>query len=441
MDNDIIVAVATSRLEAAISMLRISGIGSIEFVANFFTGKILEKESHTITYGYLIDDNKKIDEVMVSIYRDNKTFTGEEMVEISCHGGIYITNQVLELCIKKGARYANRGEFSKRAFLNGRIDLSQAEAISDLITSTNDMAAKLALQGIEGSIKKFIEDLKESLISLITQIEVTIDYPEYDDVEELTANTLLPKSVELEKMMQNIIEDSLNIQIIKDGIKTAIIGRPNVGKSSLLNSLLKEEKAIVSDIAGTTRDIVEGSVRLGDISLQLVDTAGIHTSDDKIENAGINKAKNLIDQVDLILLILDGSCELTKDDEHLLDLTKEKTRIIVYNKADLKINDGINISAKNHDIKPLINEIKIMFNQGDIIDNQTNLLSNPRQIELLSNARKYLNQAIIAMENQVPIDLIVEDMTSCWLQLQDIVGKRAKEDLLDELFKRFCIGK
>lgn len=441
MDNDIIVAVATSRLEAAISMLRISGIGSIEFVANFFTGKILEKESHTITYGYLIDDNKKIDEVMVSIYRDNKTFTGEEMVEISCHGGIYITNQVLELCIKKGARYANRGEFSKRAFLNGRIDLSQAEAISDLITSTNDMAAKLALQGIEGSIKKFIEDLKESLISLITQIEVTIDYPEYDDVEELTANTLLPKSVELEKMMQNIIEDSLNIQIIKDGIKTAIIGRPNVGKSSLLNSLLKEEKAIVSDIAGTTRDIVEGSVRLGDISLQLVDTAGIHTSDDKIENAGINKAKNLINQVDLILLILDGSCELTKDDEHLLDLTKEKTRIIVYNKADLKINDGINISAKNHDIKPLINEIKIMFNQGDIIDNQTNLLSNPRQIELLSNARKYLNQAIIAMENQVPIDLIVEDMTSCWLQLQDIVGKRAKEDLLDELFKRFCIGK
>lgn len=441
MNNEIIVAVATSRLEAAISMIRVSGEGSIKFVSSFFSGKIIDKDSHTITYGYLMEQEKKIDEVMVSIYRGSKTFTGEEMVEISCHGGVFITNKVLELCLKQGARFANRGEFSKRAFLNGRIDLSQAEAISDLITSSNEIASKLALEGIQGSIKNFVEDLKETLIALITQIEVTIDYPEYDDVEELTANTLLPRSNDLLVKMDKIIEDSKNVQILKDGIKTAIIGRPNVGKSSLLNSLLKEDKAIVSNIAGTTRDVVEGNIRLGELSLQLVDTAGIHISNDEIESVGIDKAKEMIDLVDLIILVFDGSEELTSEDEYLINLTDNKTRIIVYNKSDLKAKDGINISAKNHDIKPLLDKITSMFNQGYILDNQNNILTNARQIELLSNAKKHLNQAVIAMENSIPIDLIVEDMTSCWLQLQDIVGKRAKEDLLDELFKRFCIGK
>lgn len=442
MNQEIIVAIATSRLEAAISMLRISGEGCIEFVSKFFTGNINHKETHTITYGYLMDGDTKIDEVMVSIYRGTKTFTGEEMVEISCHGGVFITNKVLELCIKKGAKHASRGEFSKRAFFNGRIDLSQAEAISDLITSSNSIASTIALNGIQGSTRNFVEDLKEDLIKIITQIEVTIDYPEYDDVEELTANSLLPKSVLLLNKMDKILNDSKNINIIKDGIKTAIIGRPNVGKSSLLNAFLKQNKAIVSDVAGTTRDIVEGTVRLDDIVLQLVDTAGIHETIDNIESMGIDKAKALIEEVDLILLVLDGSMDLTKSDEDLLELTKEKVRIIVYNKNDIVKNiEGISISAKNHDIQSLVDKIKEMFDFGHIIDNQKELLSNARQVELFHLAKKYLNQAVVAMEQGVPIDLIVEDMTTCWLQLQDIVGKRSKEDLLDELFKRFCIGK
>ena len=253
MNEDIIVAVATSRLEAAISIIRISGPESIAFVQKFFTGKIINKESHTINYGYIIDDGKRIDEVLVNIYRGKKTFTGEEMVEINCHGGVYITKRVLEVCIKNGARIAERGEFSKRAFLNGRIDLSQAEAISDIISAKNSYASELALNGIRGNISNFIEDLKEDLIKIITQIEVNIDYPEYDDVEELTATSLLPESKVLLEKMNKILNDSKNIKLVKEGIKTVIIGKPNVGKSSLLNALLQEEKAIVTNIAGTTR--------------------------------------------------------------------------------------------------------------------------------------------------------------------------------------------
>ena len=229
MNDDIIVAIATSRLEAAISIIRLSGKDCIAFVQSFFSGKILNKESHTITYGYIKDDDEKIDEVLVNIYRGKKTFTGEEMVEINCHGGVFITQKVLNLCLKKGARMAEHGEFSKRAFLNGRIDLSQAEAISDLISAKNDYASSLALKGIQGNISHFIEDLREDLIQVITQIEVNIDYPEYDDVEELTAESLLPKSISLQEKMKHILESSKNVHLLKDGISTVIIGKPNVG--------------------------------------------------------------------------------------------------------------------------------------------------------------------------------------------------------------------
>ena len=289
MNEDIIVAIATSRLEAAISMIRVSGPDCIAFVQKFFTGKIIEKPSHTINYGYIIDDGKRIDEVLVNIYRGTRTFTGEEMVEINCHGGVYITSRVLEVCIKNGARMAERGEFSKRAFLNGRIDLSQAEAISDIITAKNSYATDLALKGISGSISGFIEDLKEDLIQIITQIEVNIDYPEYDDVEELTASSLLPRSANLLTKMNKILDDSKNIKLVKEGIKTVIIGRPNVGKSSLLNALLREDKAIVTNIAGTTRDIVEGSISIDGVVLNMIDTAGIRETDDIIESMGVEK--------------------------------------------------------------------------------------------------------------------------------------------------------
>ena len=444
MNEDIIVAVATSRLEAAISIIRISGPESIAFVQKFFTGKIINKESHTINYGYIIDDGKRIDEVLVNIYRGKKTFTGEEMVEINCHGGVYITKRVLEVCIKNGARIAERGEFSKRAFLNGRIDLSQAEAISDIISAKNSYASELALNGIRGNISNFIEDLKEDLIKIITQIEVNIDYPEYDDVEELTATSLLPESKVLLEKMNKILNDSKNIKLVKEGIKTVIIGKPNVGKSSLLNALLQEEKAIVTNIAGTTRDIVEGSISIDGIVLNMIDTAGIRETDDIIESMGVEKSKELINQADLVLLVIDGSLKLDQGDQELLELTNDSNRIIVLNKADqgIKVDlDGVVISAKDSDIRALTNKIKEMFELGKIIDNNDHILTNARQTMLLQKASQALNQAVEAMKMLVPTDLIVTDLYECWNNLKEILGEKAKEDLLDELFKRFCIGK
>lgn len=444
MNEDIIVAIATSRLEAAISMIRVSGPDCIAFVQKFFTGKIIEKPSHTINYGYIIDDGKRIDEVLVNIYRGTRTFTGEEMVEINCHGGVYITSRVLEVCIKNGARMAERGEFSKRAFLNGRIDLSQAEAISDIITAKNSYATDLALKGISGSISGFIEDLKEDLIQIITQIEVNIDYPEYDDVEEFTASSLLPRSANLLTKMNKILDDSKNIKLVKEGIKTVIIGRPNVGKSSLLNALLREDKAIVTNIAGTTRDIVEGSISIDGVVLNMIDTAGIRETDDIIESMGVEKSKELIHQADLVLLVIDGSQSLSSEDMQLLELTEDATRIIVLNKADqgTKVDlDGIVISAKDNQISTLTEEIKKMFELGKIIDNNDHILTNARQTMLLQRASQALKQAVEAMEMMIPTDLIVTDLYECWNNLKEILGEKAKEDLLDELFKRFCIGK
>ena len=444
MNDDIIVAIATSRLEAAISIIRLSGKGCIAFVQQFFTGKIIDKESHTITYGFIKDQDEKVDEVLVNIYRGHRTFTGEEMVEINCHGGIFITQKVLNLCLKMGARMAEHGEFSKRAFLNGRIDLSQAEAISDLISAKNDYASQLALRGIQGNISHFIEDLKEDLIQIITQIEVNIDYPEYEDVEELTAESLLPKSIQLQEKMNHIIDSSKNVHLLKDGISTVIIGKPNVGKSSLLNALLDEDKAIVTDIAGTTRDIVEGTIRLDHIVLNMIDTAGIRDTDDVVENIGVHKSKELVHKADLVLLVLDGSQPLTQEDYELLELSKDTQRIIVINKKDqgeIKDIDGIAISAKNHDIEPLIQKIKAMFELGQITSSQDDILANARQIQLLEKANQSLKNAIQAMQEYVPTDLIVTDLYESWESLKEILGERAKEDLLDELFKRFCIGK
>ncbi|MEG0277127.1 MAG: tRNA uridine-5-carboxymethylaminomethyl(34) synthesis GTPase MnmE [Coprobacillus sp.] len=444
MNDDIIVAIATSRLEAAISIIRLSGKDVIAFVQNIFTGKIINKETHTITYGYIKDEAERIDEVLVNIYRGTKTFTGEEMVEINCHGGIYITQKVLNLCLKKGARLAERGEFSKRAFLNGRIDLSQAEAISDLITAKNDYASELALKGIQGNISHFIEDLREDLIKIITQIEVNIDYPEYDDVEELTADSLLPRSIVLKEKMDHIIDSSKNVHLLKDGISTVIIGKPNVGKSSLLNALLKEDKAIVTDIAGTTRDVVEGTIRLDQLVLNMIDTAGIRETEDIVENIGVKKSKELIHKADLVLLVIDGSHKLTDEDKKLLELSENTNRIIVVNKKDqgvIQDIQGISISAKDLDIEPLIQEIKTMFELGKITSGQEDILANARQIQLLEKARQALNISIEAMKNQIPTDLIVTDLYECWENLKEILGERAKEDLLDELFKRFCIGK
>ena len=426
MNDDIICAIATSRLEAAISIIRISGKGCIDFVQSFFTGN-LNKKSQTISYGYIVDGEEKVDEVLISIYRGKHTFTGEEMVEINCHGGVFITNKVLSLCLKKGARMAEHGEFSKRAFLNGRIDLSQAEAISDLITANNDQAAKLALKGIQGNITNFIKDLKEDLIKIITQIEVNIDYPEYEDIEELTAEKLLPGSVSLRKKMDDILDRSKNMHLIKDGISTVIVGKPNVGKSSLLNALL-----------------VEGSIRLNDIVLNMIDTAGIRETEDKIEHMGVKKSLSLIDQADLVLVVLDGSRPIEAEDKELLERTEGLNRIVLINKSDKGCvidTEGIHISAKENHIDELIQHIKDEFDFSAITNSQAQVLANQRQVQLLEKASQSLNVAIQAMEDGIPTDLIVTDLYDSWENLKEILGEQAKEDLLDELFKRFCIGK
>ena len=409
MNDDIIVAVATSRLEAAISIIRLSGKDVIAFVQQFFTGKIINKESHTITYGYIKDNGEKIDEVLVNIYRGKRTFTGEEMVEINCHGGVYITNRVVDIC-----------------------------------TAKNSYASSLALKGIQGSISHFIKDLKEDLIQIITQIEVNIDYPEYEDVEELTADKLLPMSTSLIEKMNKIIEDSKNIKLLKDGIQTAIIGKPNVGKSSLLNAMLKEEKAIVTNIAGTTRDVVEGSVTVDGILLNMIDTAGIRETDNIVESLGVEKSKEMIKKADLVLLVIDGSKELDQEDQKLLELTEDTNRIIIINKADLgkKVDlEGIEISAKEQDILALTKEIKKKFNLGFMSNQEEYYLTNARQTQLLEKAASSLQIAIDAMKMSIPSDLIVEDLYDSWSCLKEILGEQAKEDLLDELFKRFCIGK
>ncbi len=444
MEDDIIVAIATSRLEAAISVIRVSGKECIAFVQSFFTGKISTKPSHTITYGFLKDGDHKVDEVMVSIYRGSKTFTGEEMVEISCHGGVFITNQVLQLCLNNGARMAERGEFTKRAFLNGRIDLAQSEAVLDLITAKNEIASQLALKGIQGSISTFINDLEEELIALITNIEVNIDYPEYLDIEQLTTEVLLERSANLKEKMARILEDSKNVKLIKDGISTVIIGKPNVGKSSLLNALLKEDKAIVTDIAGTTRDVVEGDISIDGILLNIIDTAGIRETDNMIEAIGVSKSRELINRADLVLLVVDGSMELSDEDLELFELTSGTNRITVINKCDqgLKVEiDGVKISAKNQDIHELIGEIKKLFDLGKIAKNSDHILTNLRQNQLLFKASQSLDSAIEAMNNMIPPDLVVEDLYEAWSCIKEILGQEAKEDLLDELFKRFCIGK
>ncbi len=409
MNDDIIAAVATSRLEAAISIIRVSGKDCIAFVQSFFSGNLTNKKSNTINYGYIMDGDEKVDEVMVAIYRGTHTF-----------------NKVLSLILKKGARMAEHGEFSKRAFLNGRIDLSQAEAISDMVTATNDEASKLALRGIQGNISHFIKDLKEDLIQIITNIEVNIDYPEYEDIEVMTNEKLIPMST------------------TKDGISTVIVGKPNVGKSSLLNALLEEDKAIVTDIAGTTRDVVEGSIRLDNIVLNMIDTAGIHETDEKIERMGVEKSLSLIDQADLVLVVVDGSQPLDHEDELILEKTQDTHRIIIINKADkgcVVDLEGIHISAKDNNIDALTDYIKHTFDFSALSGSDAKVLANQRQLLLLEQASQALNRAISAMNMQVPPDLVVTDLYDSWEKLKEILGEQAKEDLLDELFARFCIGK
>lgn len=442
MFDHTICAISTALKEGAISIVRLSGEDAIPIVNQIFTKDLSHVPSHTIHYGHILDDHKEpVDEVLVSVFRAPKTYTREDIVEINCHGGIFITRKILSIVLSHGAKLAKPGEFTQRAFYHGRIDLSQAEAVEDMIEATNDSAAKMAIRGIRGSVHQLLQPLIEDLLDIIAQIEVNIDYPEYEDIEQLTQQDLLPKVKEWLDRIDAILKKANTGQLIKNGIDTVIIGRPNVGKSSLLNALLEEDKAIVTDIAGTTRDIVEGQIHIGSIQLNLIDTAGIRHASDKIEQIGIEKSQEKLRQAKLVLLVLDGSHPLTKEDEDLLEKTKDKLRLIIWNKQDLSdtSQEGICISAKNHQIQPLIDALESLY-QNDLLKEEP-ILSNERQIGLLQQAKSAMKRAQIALEAQTEPDLVEIDIQEAYEDLKEILGEVHREDLLDTLFSKFCLGK
>lgn len=441
MMNDTIAAIATANATGAVSIIRISGEEAILIASELINKDLSKKEGYTITFGTVQEDNEVVDEVLVSIFRAPKSYTGEDVVEIGCHGGLFITRKILSLCLGKGARLARRGEFTERAFLNGKMDLSQAEGVNDLINATDEVNAKSAMHSLKGSVSKILKPLEEDLTQIISNIEVNIDYPEYDDVHQLTEDEILPKAKTWLKDIQKLIDEAKKAVNIREGIDTVILGRPNVGKSSLLNALLEEDKAIVTDIAGTTRDIVEGTVRLDGITLNLIDTAGIHESNDIVEKIGIDKSLQALEKAELVIVVIDGSEALTDEDHKLLEMTKNKNRIVVYNKNDKAIqHDGISISAINGDVEALTNAIKEKY-EKELYLASSDTLNNERQIGLAIQAEQSMKNAIRTLEDGMELDLVTIDLENSWTSLKEITGKAGKEDLLDEIFSRFCLGK
>ena len=449
--NDTIAAISTSLGIGAISIIRISGQDSIDIVNKLFKGHDLTKvESHTIHYGYIMDKDEIIDEVLVTIMKSPRTFTREDIVEINSHGGISTTNKILELVLSNGARLAEPGEFTKRAFLNGRIDLIEADGIMNLISAKTDKARKLSINQLKGEVTNNIKSLREKLVSIISNIEVNIDYPEYIDIEELTNDKILPNLNNIKEELITTIKKSSDGKIINEGINVGIIGRPNVGKSSLLNALLEEEKAIVTDIEGTTRDIVEGTINLNGILLNLIDTAGIRETENIVEKIGVEKSKQIIDSSDLVILLLNNNETLTEEDEKLLKLIKNKKHIILINKIDLdsKIDknqieeDYINISIKNNKgIEELKQRIIKLFNLEELETEDLTYLSNARSISLLKKSLNYLEEAINSINNNEPIDIVEINIKDSWNTLGEIIGETYTEELIDNLFERFCLGK
>lgn len=439
MLNDTIVAISTGLVEQAISIIRLSGDEAIDVVDKIFDKDLHKAKSHTITYGFIKDEDDIVDEVLVSVFRAPKSYTMEDIVEINCHGGVYITKRILSLCIANGARLARPGEFTQRAFLNGRIDMSQAEGINDLIKANNHNKASSAIHSLKGSVTRLIDPLCEDLLDIIANIEVNIDYPEYDDVEVLTNQKIRPKVVNFLSRIDDIIHKAQNSIIIKNGINTVILGQPNVGKSSLLNAMLQEDKAIVTNVAGTTRDLVEGEVTLNDVTLNLIDTAGIRDTNDIVEKIGIEKSIEALNNAQLVILVCDD--KLDDEDKRLLDMAKDKPCLIVYNKKDLHdVKDGINISAINNDIEELVDAINDMFKE-EIIDNKMDTLNNERQIGLAISARKHMLDVLKAIDDNVELDLVSIDLNMAYEDLKEILGHATREDLLDALFSKFCLGK
>ena len=450
--NDTIVAISTALGVGAISIVRLSGKEAIKIVNSCFKGKDLSKvKSHTINYGHIIDKDEIIDEVLVSIMKEPKTYTTEDVVEINCHGGVISTKRILETMLTHGARLAEPGEFTKRAFLNGRIDLVKSEAVMDIIDSKSEEANKIALSQLSGSTSNMIKKFRESLKQLLASIEVNIDYPEYYDIEVVTKEKISKSIEEMKKDLEKVINESKNTTLIKEGIKTVIVGRPNVGKSSILNKLLEQEKAIVTDIAGTTRDIVEGEISLDGILLNIIDTAGIRSTDDIVEKIGVEKSLSMIDAADLVVVVLNNNEELTAEDQEILEKTKAKERIIVINKNDLSkkldisrynLKNVVETNANTTDgIQNLKKKIIELFQLETIKTKDYTYLTNARQIALAKKAYQSLTEAEAGINNDLPIDMVEIDLKNTFDFLGEIIGETYSEEILDHLFANFCVGK
>ncbi len=446
--NDTICAISTALGVGAISIIRVSGEEAIAKVANLFDGKNLtEVESHTIHYGHIVSNGEVIDEVLVTVLKAPKTYTKEDIVEINSHGGISTTKKVLEVLIENGIRLAEPGEFTKRAFLNGRLDLSQAEAVNSLIKSETDLERKLALNTLSGKVSKKINKVRGIIVELLANIEVNIDFPEYEDALEITLENLPPRLKEIKTELENLLEESKIGKIVENGIRVAIVGRPNVGKSSILNALLKENKAIVTDIAGTTRDIVEGTVELKGIALKFIDTAGIRKTDDIVEKIGVDKSIEALNSADLVIHVLNNNEELTNEDKEIMEKIKDKTHITFINKSDLptklKIDMDV-VKGNTMDINGL-NELKDkiveLFDLEKINNSNLEVVSSAREIGLIKEALNSINQALDNVSVSLPVDMIAIDIKKAWDLLGEITGESYQDELLDTLFREFCLGK
>ncbi|MCK8607426.1 tRNA uridine-5-carboxymethylaminomethyl(34) synthesis GTPase MnmE [Apilactobacillus ozensis] len=459
-DFDTIAAISTPPGEGGIAIVRISGDEAFEVISKIFKGKDLKKvPSHTINYGHIIDpDNgSDVDEVMVSVMKAPKTYTKEDVIEINCHGGIIATNKILQLVLSYGARMAEPGEFTKRAFLNGRIDLSQSEAVMDLIEAKTDRSMKAALNQLDGNLSSLIRKLRQDILDVLANVEVNIDYPEYDDAEVVTTKLLSNKAKELKVRIQKLLDTSKQGRVLRDGLATSIVGRPNVGKSSLLNHLLHQDKAIVTDVPGTTRDVLEEYVNVRGVPLKLVDTAGIRETDDKVEKIGVDRSRKAIQSSDLVLLVLNASEHLTDEDKELIKLTQDTKKIIILNKTDLdqKLTTDeieqivgsdesiITTSAIKDDGTEKLEELiaHLFFNEGIESSQNDVMVTNARHISLLHQAKDALSSVLDGIDSGMPVDLVQMDMRRCWDLLGEITGDSYNGELLDQLFSQFCLGK